>query len=65
MQFKNIVATFATVAAVQAANTSNTSNHSNHSNDTSSSVSTGAAASNFLGAGAFGAAVAAGVAFLF
>ncbi|AJU59007.1 CRE_HP_G0091480.mRNA.1.CDS.1 [Saccharomyces cerevisiae] len=68
MQFKTIVAAFATVAAVQAANVStNGSNGTNGSNTTSTStkISTGAAASNALGAGVFGAAVAAGVAFLF
>lgn len=68
MQFKTIVAAFATVAAVQAqaANVStNGSNGTNGSNTTSTNISTGAAASNALGAGVFGAAVAAGVAFLF
>lgn len=68
MQFKTIVAAFAIVAAVQAANVStNGSNGTNGSNTTSTStkISTGAAASNALGAGVFGAAVAAGVAFLF
>ncbi|QLQ78691.1 hypothetical protein HG537_0B00405 [Torulaspora globosa] len=65
MQFKTIVAAFATVAAVQAAKDSNSSNGSNHSNKTSSSLPTGAANSNVLNAGMFGAAVAAGVAFLF
>ncbi|CCE91569.1 uncharacterized protein TDEL_0C06800 [Torulaspora delbrueckii] len=65
MQFKNIVAAFATVAAAQAANQSNGSNGSNGSNSSSSSVPTGAANSNVLNAGVFGAAVAAGVAFLF
>lgn len=68
MQFKTIVAAFATVAAVQAAKTSKTSkasNVTNATNGTHSSVSTGAAASNTLHAGIFGAAVAAGVAFLF
>ncbi|QLL31178.1 hypothetical protein HG536_0B00390 [Torulaspora globosa] len=64
MQFKTIVAAFATVAAVQAAK-DNSSNGSNHSNKTSSSLTTGAANSNVLNAGVFGAAVAAGVAFLF
>lgn len=64
MQFKTIVAAFATVAAVQAAK-DNASNGSNHSNKTSSSLPTGAANSNVLNAGVFGAAVAAGVAFLF
>ena len=62
MQFKTIVAAFATVAAVQAANVStNGSNGTNGSNTTSTKISTGAAASNALGAGVF----AAGVAFLF
>ncbi|CAI4965489.1 ANL_collapsed_G0013510.mRNA.1.CDS.1 [Saccharomyces cerevisiae] len=66
MQFKTIVAAFATVAAVQAANVStNGSNGTNGSNTTRTKISTGAAASNALGAGVFGAAVAAGVAFLF
>ncbi|KAH3667775.1 hypothetical protein WICMUC_005307 [Wickerhamomyces mucosus] len=61
MQFKSVVIALASVAAVQAANSSNASNHSN---GTTTSVSTGAAASNAMGAGVFGAAVAAGVAFL-
>ena len=65
MQFKTIVAAFATVAAVQAANASNASNATNATNHTHSSISTGPAASNTLNAGIFGAAVAAGVAFLF
>lgn len=65
MQFKNFVAAFASVAVVQAANVSNGSNGSNGSNSTSSKLSTGAANSNVLNAGVFGAAVAAGVAFLF
>lgn len=65
MQFKNFIATFAIASAVQAANSSNGSNGSNGSNSTSSSTSTGAASSNVLNAGVFGAAVAAGVAFLF
>ncbi|CAI6453826.1 CNT_HP2_G0013390.mRNA.1.CDS.1 [Saccharomyces cerevisiae] len=69
MQFKTIVAAFATVAAVQAAkvstNGSNGTNGTNGSHTTSTKISTGAAASNALGAGVFGAAVAAGVAFLF
>ncbi|KAM3161385.1 hypothetical protein ACU8KH_03483 [Lachancea thermotolerans] len=68
MQFKNIVASFAAVAAVQAANVSNGTNGTNAtngSNGTTTKVSTGAAATNAMGAGVFGAAVAAGVAFLF
>ena len=65
MQFKTIVAAFATVAAVQANVSTNGSNGTNGSNTTSTKISTGAAASNALGAGVFGAAVAAGVAFLF
>ncbi|CEP64281.1 uncharacterized protein LALA0_S11e00584g [Lachancea lanzarotensis] len=65
MQFKNIVAAFASVAAVQAANQTNGSNGSNASNGTSTKISTGAAATNAMGAGVFGAAVAAGVALLF
>lgn len=62
MQFKTVLATFAAVAAVQASNASNATNATNR---THSSVSIGAAASNTLNAGIFGAAVAAGVAFLF
>ncbi|CCD22186.1 uncharacterized protein NDAI_0A00260 [Naumovozyma dairenensis CBS 421] len=72
MQFKTIVAAFATVAAVQAANATNQStnatnatNGSNGSNGSTTRISTGAASSNTLSAGIFGAAVAAGVAFLF
>ena len=68
MQFKNIVASFAAVAAVQAANVSNGTNGTNAtngSNGTTTKVSTGAAATNAMGAGVFGTAVAAGVAFLF
>ncbi|SCU95505.1 LAFA_0G00738g1_1 [Lachancea sp. 'fantastica'] len=65
MQFKNIVAAFASVAAVQAANGTNGSNHTNGSNGTTTKISTGAAATNAMGAGVFGAAVAAGVALLF
>ena len=69
MQFKSVVAALATVAAVQAAgnasNASNATNGTNGSGKGSSSISTGAAASNTLNAGIFGAAVAAGVAFLF
>ncbi|CCC68983.1 hypothetical protein NCAS_0B08990 [Naumovozyma castellii] len=69
MQFKTIVAAFATVAAVQAANVSNVSsnatNATNGSKGTTTKISTGAAASNTLSAGIFGAAIAAGVAFLF
>lgn len=73
MQFKSVVAAFATVAAVQAAanttvvtnGTNGTTNGTNGSGRPSSSISTGAAASNTLNAGIFGAAVAAGVAFLF
>lgn len=60
MQFRSVVAALASVAAVQAQNTSNATNGTN-----GTSVSTGAAASNAVGAGVFGVAVAAGVAFLF
>lgn len=62
MQFRNVIVALAAVASVQAANSSNASNASN---STSTSVSTGAATSNVMGAGVLGAAVAAGVAFLF
>ncbi|KAH3684001.1 hypothetical protein WICPIJ_005024 [Wickerhamomyces pijperi] len=55
MQFKSVVVALASVAAVQAANSSNSSNNSNKT-----SVSVGAAASNAMGAGVVGAAVAAG-----
>lgn len=66
MQFKTIVAALATFAAVQAANGTNTTNGTNSTNGTSTTkISTGAANSNTLNAGIFGAAVAAGVAFLF
>lgn len=76
MQFKNVVAAAIALGAVSAQNaTANRSNataggaapanHSNHSNVTTTKVSTGAANSNALSAGVFGAAVAAGVAFLF
>lgn len=65
MQFRNVIVALAAVASVQAANSSNSSNASNASNSTSTSVSTGAATSNVMGAGVLGAAVAAGVAFLF
>lgn len=74
MQFKNVVAAAIALGVVSAQNStvggsnvtiSNGSNHSNHSNVTSTKISTGAANSNALSAGVFGAAVAAGVAFLF
>lgn len=62
MQFKTIVAALASAAVVSAQNATNGTNGTNGS---SSSVSTAGAASNAMGAGVFGAAVAAGVAFLF
>ncbi|QLG70101.1 hypothetical protein HG535_0A00405 [Zygotorulaspora mrakii] len=70
MQFKNFVATFAVATAVSAqavnsSNVTNGTNGTNNSNGTTTSTSTGAASSNVLNAGVFGAAVAAGVAFLF
>ncbi|GMM56624.1 hypothetical protein DAKH74_032400 [Maudiozyma humilis] len=67
MQFKTLVAALASVAAVQAANASNASaNATNGTNGThTTKISTGAANSNTMNAGIFGAAVAAGVAFLF
>lgn len=65
MQFKNIVAAAIALGVASAANASNMSNKSNHSNVTTTKISTGAANSNALSAGVFGAAVAAGVAFLF
>ncbi|CCC66587.1 hypothetical protein NCAS_0A00260 [Naumovozyma castellii] len=80
MQFKNIVALLATTAAVanaQAVANNATApsngttpvvtpnNTNNASNGTTSRISTGAAATNTIGAGIFGAAIAAGITFLF
>ncbi|KAL3234247.1 hypothetical protein RNJ44_03009 [Nakaseomyces bracarensis] len=76
MQFKNVVAAAIALGVVSAQNSTisnvsnvtngtNGSNGSNHSNVTTTKISTGAANSNALSAGVFGAAVAAGVAFLF
>ncbi|ABL67640.1 AFR725C-Ap [Eremothecium gossypii ATCC 10895] len=66
MQVKSVLALFAAASIVNAHEGHHSNNTTNASSSSSaSSIATGAAAVNGLGAGVFGAAVAAGIAALF